>query len=40
MEDLKINTIDIMPTILGLMGLEDRVPATVDGRILAGSRDG
>ncbi len=31
-EDLKINTIDIMPTMLGLMGLGADIPETVDGR--------
>ncbi|MFI3316026.1 MAG: sulfatase [Rikenellaceae bacterium] len=30
--DLRINSIDIMPTLLAMMGLEDQIPATVDGR--------
>lgn len=31
MEDLKISPIDIMPTVLGLMGLGDSIPKTVEG---------
>lgn len=31
-EDLRINTIDIMPTILGLMDLSKDIPQTVQGR--------
>ncbi len=30
--DLQINTVDIMPTILGMMGLGDKIPSEVDGR--------
>ena len=32
LEDLMISTVDIMPTVLGLMGLQDRIPSTVAGR--------
>lgn len=31
LEDLKINTVDIMPTMLGLMGLSVNIPSTVAG---------
>lgn len=31
-EDLKFTSIDIMPTLLGLMGLADDIPSTVEGR--------
>lgn len=30
-EDLLLGSIDIMPTILGLMGLENKIPASVEG---------
>ncbi len=29
--DLQITTVDIMPTVLGLMGLGDQIPSAVDG---------
>ncbi|MDF7824618.1 sulfatase [Pontiellaceae bacterium B12227] len=32
LEDLMITPVDIMPTVLGMMGLKDRIPATVEGR--------
>lgn len=32
LEDLMFATVDIMPTVLGLMGLGDRIPSTVAGR--------
>ena len=32
LEDLMFATVDIMPTVLGLMGLGDRIPPTVAGR--------
>ena len=32
LEDLMLSSVDIMPTILGLMGLRNRIPATVEGR--------
>ncbi len=32
LEDLMLSPVDIMPTLLGLMGLGDRVPGTVEGR--------
>jgi arylsulfatase A-like enzyme len=32
LEDLMISTVDIMPTILGLMGLSGRIPSTAAGR--------
>ncbi|WOO43015.1 sulfatase [Rubellicoccus peritrichatus] len=31
LEDLMISSVDIMPTVLGLMGLGDRIPDTVEG---------
>ena len=31
MEDLMIGRVDVMPTLLGLMGLNDRIPHTVQG---------
>lgn len=31
LEDLMLSTVDIMPTLLGMMGLEDRIPAAVQG---------
>lgn len=31
-EDLMMGSVDIMPTILGLMGLDKQIPATVKGR--------
>lgn len=30
-DDLLLGSVDIMPSILGLMGLEDRIPETVEG---------
>lgn len=30
-EDLMLGTVDIMPTLLGLMGLQDQTPKTVEG---------
>ncbi len=32
LNDLMISPVDIMPTVLGLMGLEDRIPSTVEGK--------
>lgn len=32
LEDLMISTVDIMPTLLGLMGLSEHLPATVEGK--------
>jgi arylsulfatase A-like enzyme len=32
LEDLMLSSVDIMPTVLGLMGLRDSIPATVEGR--------
>ena len=32
LEDLMLGPVDIMPTLLGLMGLGDRIPGTVEGR--------
>ncbi|QHI70117.1 sulfatase family protein [Tichowtungia aerotolerans] len=32
LEDLMITPPDIMPTVLGLLGLEDRIPETVEGK--------
>lgn len=34
-DDLMLGTTDIMPTLLALAGLEDRIPATVEGKNLA-----
>lgn len=34
-DDLLLSTPDIHPTLLGLLGLADRIPPTVDGRNLA-----
>ena len=31
LEDLMISTTDIMPTVLGMLGLKERIPATVKG---------
>lgn len=31
-EDLMLGSVDIMPTLLGLMGLEDKIPSTVMGK--------
>jgi arylsulfatase A-like enzyme len=31
LEDLMIAPVDIMPTVLGMMGLKDRIPETVEG---------
>ncbi|MEE4213163.1 MAG: sulfatase [Parvularcula sp.] len=35
LDDLLINSTDIMPTLLGLLGLQDRIPETVQGRNFA-----
>ncbi len=32
LEDLMISTVDIMPTLLGMMGLGDRIPGSVEGK--------
>lgn len=32
LEDLKLAPVDIMPTLLGVMGLGDSIPSTVEGR--------
>jgi arylsulfatase A-like enzyme len=32
LEDLMISPVDVMPTLLGLMGLVNRIPTTVEGR--------
>jgi arylsulfatase A-like enzyme len=32
LEDLMISPVDFMPTVLGMMGLKARIPATVEGR--------
>jgi arylsulfatase A-like enzyme len=32
LEDLMLGPVDIMPTLLGLMGLGDQMPGTVEGR--------
>ncbi|GAE83721.1 sulfatase family protein [Bacteroides reticulotermitis] len=32
MEDLMLGTVDIMPTMLGLLGLDNKIPSTVMGR--------
>jgi arylsulfatase A-like enzyme len=34
-EDLMITPVDIMPTVLGLLGLRDRIPETVEGKNFA-----
>lgn len=31
LEDLMITPVDIMPTVLGMLGLKDRIPASVEG---------
>ena len=31
LDDLRLTVVDIMPTLLSMMGLKDRIPATVDG---------
>jgi arylsulfatase A-like enzyme len=35
-EDLKLSVPDVMPTLLGLAGLEEKIPNTVQGRNFAG----
>jgi arylsulfatase A-like enzyme len=32
LEDLMLSPVDIMPTVLGMLGLNDRIPASVEGK--------